>query len=463
MRLLLTLALVIASGTAGADPRIELVVNGGADQVLFGGLGFADDGALYVAGTFFQKATLGGKQLRAARRDHRDGFVARLDRTGKVVWLVRAGGLSDISALAVAPNGDVVIGGQHEYYLGKQDGPATDWRSRAAVVRFDAKGKRRWQREFPTFDRSRIGDLAVADDGAVIAVGYYADKTTFGVQALDSIAVKNPWGVTLPSFDAFVTRLRAADGTVDWVATGGGGERDTAESVAITPKGDIVIAGTFGPAAKFGTFALTGPAPFPQQQRLTNPSWSYVARYAGTGVLKWAVQVQGHDDAYVKSDAVVALEDEAVLVYANHRAIGGKPGDHMIAHPWVAHVRPDGALATRAVDEADAVTGTGTAMVAARVTVDALVFEEHGPANSARKTLVTRRPDQTPGTARKMGRYELTPYVLVRAADGRYAMASLAGAMTPSSTSPLGINFGSITPVIVISKTLADLLPSKSR
>jgi hypothetical protein len=462
MRALALVLVIVATGTVHASPRHELTVNGGEDQVLFGGLAFANDGALYVAGTFFRKVTLGGKQLRAAKAEHRDGFVARIE-DGKVAWLVRAGGISDIAAIAAAPNGDLVVGGMHEYRVGQEAGPLTDWRMRAAVVRIDAKGTQRWHREFPSIDRSLLGDIAVAVDDSVIAVGGYADKTTFGGQVLPSIAVKNAWGVTLPSFDVFVTKLRATDGTVEWVATGGGGERDTANAVAITKTGDIVIAGEIAPHAKFGTTHLTGPVAYPQQQRLANPSWPFVARYGASGALKWAVEIPAHDIAFVADDAVVALDDDSVLVHAGDHGMGPNPGDPRTEHAVIAHVKADGTLTKRNVDEADAVVRTGTTMIAARVTADALVFEEHGPVASARKTAIARRLDATTGTGRKMGKFELKPYAFVRAPDGRYALAALVGAMTENRQRSLGVTFGSITPVLVIAKDLDQLLPTKSR
>jgi hypothetical protein len=417
------LAVVLAAQVAHAD----VVFKAKDHSATIDGMGFQSDGSLVVAGTFFGKLTVGKKSVKPTEADLRDGFVARIDAKGKVSWLVSTKGISQVSSLAVSATGDVVVGGAVEYMVGTYDGPATDWRARGAVLVLDANGKQRYRTELPSKDRSWVSDVAFASDGSIIACGSYADQTTFGTRTISSTA-----GPNVPSVDMFVTHLAAGD--VDWIATGGGTEDDRCEAVAVAASGDVVVASDIGPAAKFGSQKLSGPVPYPQQQRLGNPSWAALSSYSDQGVLRWATQYQGHDSTYMTDDSLVVLTDGTALLRLEDKAF--------VSSAWqddyrLIAVTSDGNLSSRTIDETEASAHSGAGLVTARLDVNDFVLDDHTATTSTPRSSVRRSPDK-----------DLAVLGLARAASDRFALASTVSGLDAT------ITFGT---------TAAELLPKRAK
>ncbi len=438
---MLHLGVLLAAATTTAGSRVEVPLKTG-DQLAVYGMEFGGDGALYVAGTFFGKVTIGKKSVRAVKRGWMDGFVAKLDPTGKVTWAVSTRGLTTVSAIAVSATGEVAIAGATEYIVGKEDGPATDWRMTATILVLDPTGKQVTRTAFASEDRSWVGDVAFASDGTVVACGGYAGKTTFGDREASSYQ-----GPHVPSVDTFVVHLTST-GVVDWLATGGSPEDDRAESITLGPAGDVYVAGSFGTDAKFGSQKLSGPTGA-SHQRIANPSWPYLASYSPQGVLRWVKQVPARDFTYIPHDALVPTST-GVAVRVRTDLFGGTTTSH---HDLLS-VKADGTVSTRPIVETSASTTGAQGLVTVHVTDTELALDEHDASASTSLSLATRKP-----------KVALEVRALARARDGRFALASIVGSPTDTERADRSIStsYRSVYPTITIGGTAAELVPKRAR
>lgn len=420
----LALAVLLSTQVARAD----VVFKAKDHAATIDDMAFASDGSLVVAGTFFGKLTVGKKSVKPTEAGMRDGFVARIDAKGKVTWLVSTHGISQINSLAVAKTGDIAIGGAVEYLIGKETGPAADWRVRATVLVLGSDGKQRYRTEFPTQDRSWVGDLAFGPDSTVVACGTYGAQTRFGSRDVQSTP-----GQYVPSLDVFTIHL-TADGAVDWLATGGGAEDDRSYSIAVAPNGDVVVAGDIGPASKFGSQKLSGPRSYAQAKRLGNPTWAFVVGYSAQGMLRYATQYQGHDSLRMQNDSLVVLSDGAALLRFEDMETTSAGWNS--EYPLVS-VGNTGVLASRIIDATELSTPGDQSLVTARLDVNDFVLDTNDAASTTRHSSVRRDP-----------KVDVVLAVLARSDDGRFALASVVSALDPT------ITFGT---------TAAELLPKRAK
>ena len=143
-----------------------------------------------------------------------DVWVLRLDANGNVKWskTYGASGWDEAKAVAIAPNGDIIVAG----YM---DGDV--W-----VLRLDENGNVKWQKTYGGSDEEEAYAIAPTRDGGIVVVGY---TYSFGAGAP---FYSNVWVLRLDE-----------NGDVKWQKTYGGFKDDRASTVAVTKNGDIVVAG----------------------------------------------------------------------------------------------------------------------------------------------------------------------------------------------------------------------------
>jgi len=168
----------------------------------------ADNGDIIVAGTTERFGA-----------GWRDVWVLRLDESGNVKWQKTYGGSDNewATAVAVAPNGDIIVAG-FTFTFGA--GQADVW-----VLRLDESGNVKWQKTYGGSDYDEAYAVAIADNGDIIVAGDYGGHDVYGALA-----------------DVWVLRLDE-DGNVKWQKTYGGGWNDGVNAVAIAPNGDVIVAG----------------------------------------------------------------------------------------------------------------------------------------------------------------------------------------------------------------------------
>ena len=150
--------------------------------------------------------------------DYSNVWVLRLDTNGNVKWQKTYGGNNDdyASAVAIAPNGDIIVVGYTESFgAGQRD----VW-----VLRLDSNGNVKWQKTYGGEGWDLAYAVAIAENGDIIVAG---ETNSFGVG----------------HGDIWVLRLDE-NGNVKWQKTYGLNDVDHAYAIAIAPNEDIIITGT---------------------------------------------------------------------------------------------------------------------------------------------------------------------------------------------------------------------------
>lgn len=156
-------------------------------------------GRIFVAGSRPDAAGQPQAWLRALAADGRSELWA----------VTRPGAGAAATAVAIAPGGDVVTGGNATSATTGADG----W-----IARYSPAGMERWSLALASPGADRIAGIAVAPDGSIAAVGAFAGSSTIRVYG----------GGGAPRWE-----VTAADGT-SWAG------------VAVDAAGDVVVAGSLG-------------------------------------------------------------------------------------------------------------------------------------------------------------------------------------------------------------------------
>ncbi|WP_232054710.1 PEGA domain-containing protein [Thermococcus sp. 2319x1] len=219
-----------------------------------------------------------------------DVWVLRLDENGNVRWQKTYGGSGDDGAyaVAVAPNGDIIVAG-YTYSFGP--GWEDFW-----VLRLDENGNVRWQKTYGGTYMDKAYAVAIAPNGDIIVAGYTA---SFGAGG----------------YNVWVLRLDA-DGNVKWQKTYGGNDYDWAYAVALAENGDIIVAGyTYSFGAGYDDV--------------------WVVRLDENGNVRWQKTYGGsyYDEAFA-----VALAENGDIIVAGYTASFGAGGYDV----WVLRLDENG-------------------------------------------------------------------------------------------------------------------------
>jgi hypothetical protein len=203
-----------------------------------------------VAGSFAGDLARDGHALASAGES--DAFLARLDARGRIAWMLRMGGPGMDRASSVAASADRIalglqitppaeLGGQVVTGSGEPD---------AALVALAPDGQVAWIQPIHSSRYARIASIALAADGAMVAVGSFAGTVRVGERSLTSA------GAT----DLLVARF-AADGTPEWALRLGGPGADTAHGIASWSTRHVMV-GHFDGHVDLGEAFLEGPGAF---------------------------------------------------------------------------------------------------------------------------------------------------------------------------------------------------------
>ena len=235
---------------------------GGNSHAVAEGHGIALDasGNLLLTGSFSGPVAFGpgpGAATLTGAAAGSDGFVAKLDGSGKVLWvrdIAATVGSTDVGeAVTADASGNVyatgmftdtaTLGGM-KLTTGSQDD--------AFVTKLDPNGNVLWAvatlgSNYPAATQGN--GIAVDASGDVAIAGSFAGRVDFdpgpGVTNLASAG----------SRDAFLWKLNP-DGSLAWAERFGGADTDQANAVAVDASGDLVTTGTFSGLVPFGGTVL---------------------------------------------------------------------------------------------------------------------------------------------------------------------------------------------------------------
>ncbi|MBL8727873.1 MAG: hypothetical protein JNM25_05550 [Planctomycetes bacterium] len=259
------------------------------------GVALLPDGSILATGSFAAQAIFGEAPgattlLVQGSLASADGFVARYDAAGTLIWVRQFGGATGDDGgrgVAATPDGGCVVTGvfRGAASFGSGAGAVTLLAAGGAdvfVARYDAGGQLLWARRGGGAADDEARGITVCADGACVAVGGFRGAATF-TDPLQPVALQAIGGL-----DAFAARY-AVDGALLTVRTAGGTADDEARSVAATADGGCLVTGHFQTAA-----SLTGSLPAPNLLGFGSRD-VFVARYAANGGLLWARAAGGTD------------------------------------------------------------------------------------------------------------------------------------------------------------------------
>lgn len=215
-------------GRPGKASWSEVWRGDGTSQVGWG-IHAGSAGGVVVAGMFDGAMELGRERLVSA--GDRDAFVARLDQTGRLVWVRQFGGLDYQSAVRAAmdADGNVVVAGE---FFGTSDfgaGPMTSAGLHDIfVAKLDPSGETLWVRQFGDPTHQYVGDMEVDGHGNSVLGGVFEGSVDFGNGPLTSAGAQ----------DAYVVKLDP-DGNTVWTRRIGDSASQGLSAVAVDRDGHV--------------------------------------------------------------------------------------------------------------------------------------------------------------------------------------------------------------------------------
>ena len=228
-----------------ATARWTLHVPGTAN-VLGDDVAFAEDGGVCAVGRFDPDLTLEGET--AASAGLQDGFVARLDPDGTVLWWRTFGGArQDFPYRTLALGGGcVAVGLVSEGAMFEPVAADTRGGSDGFVARWDAEGAVQWVRVLGGADDDHLVALAPGHDGELIVGGTFTGSLELGDDVLEGSGAQGLVAGIGP------------DGSVRWARAFGGDGGEVVAGVGYDPTtGRVAIASRFDGHTRVGRFETT--------------------------------------------------------------------------------------------------------------------------------------------------------------------------------------------------------------
>jgi Beta-propeller repeat len=249
-------------------------------------------GNMYVVGGFYNTITLGKTNPQTlTSQGNYDGYFAKYDSNGELIWATQIAGTGyhSIADIAIDGSGNLLltgtlVGNTIFYSTNSSQTYVTSYNyEQGFVVKYSSAGVMSWYKTAATTNNynTRSHSVAVDASGNAYITGYFAGNAVFGSTNITS---------TSNSYDIFIAKLNASDGTFLWAKNAGGTEEDFGNEIAIDGSGNAYITGHYKGTANFGVSPST----------VTYTSRGYkelfVAKYNTSGGFLWAKTAGGVDD-----------------------------------------------------------------------------------------------------------------------------------------------------------------------
>lgn len=278
---------------------------GGDDTEYVGDLAVDHADAVYIVGATTSDDHIAKKGHQHDLDGHQDGFIAKFDADGDLVWSTYVGGDDDdmLHAVALGDDGDVYVCGWTESKKGLATDGAHEKHLAGEMDAFIAKYSADGDLEWSTY-------LGGKDDDACLALAVQGNKLLVGgwTASKHGIATKNTFkhdhdkddGV-----DGFVARFDL-DGHRKWGTLLGGNGKDYVESVAFDFDDDIYVAGSTG--SKHGIATSNA-----HQKDIGGDRDLFVVKLGEHGQRKWGTYYGGYD---VESNAEIVVRKDSEIYLA---------------------------------------------------------------------------------------------------------------------------------------------------
>jgi len=231
-------------------------------------------GNIVITGDFGGSILFGSNRLKPVGKH--DAFVAKLDSSGKWLW-AKSIGSSDTDrgfGVVVDSQSNIVVVGSYESSINMGKIRFTATGSKDAfVIKFDKSGTGLWGLSLGGLGHDEAFGVDTDSQDNIAVIGRYQRRFPFGSQGLQCKGTE----------DTFVGLLDKS-GKHLWVRRIGGNDTARGLSIAVGPKDNIHVTGFFKFTTYFGSEALTvkGPSSEIFISKLTNKgSWLWTRRAGG--------------------------------------------------------------------------------------------------------------------------------------------------------------------------------------
>jgi hypothetical protein len=239
-------------------------------------------GNIYVSGYYSSdNMTIGTVVLQNLGLSFNDGFLAKYDPSGNLIWAKRFGGTSNDRGTSVATDktGNVFLTG---YFYSPTIIFGTDTLKNAGnvgdifIVKFDGLGNILWAKREGGVGLEIPHSIHIDGNNNIVVAGRFSSNSiTFGTTTL----------LQAGSMDVFIVKYNPV-GDILWAKGAGGGSNDEGYSLSSDPSGNIYLAGYFTQPANFGTIKLTS----------AGQADMFLAKYDPSGNVLWAKGAGGKGD-----------------------------------------------------------------------------------------------------------------------------------------------------------------------
>jgi hypothetical protein len=250
-------------------------------------------GAIYVGGVFDHDLACGSETFTSEGSS--DGFVARLDEAGSVVWcrVFPGVGHESITSLALTPAGSLVVAGEFSDVQVIPDGGAGVRLESAGtedlfLAELDASGSLRWARRYGGPDDDRLPRVAVARDGTLAMAATYRATIDLGGGALPRHGDDGMFLAGLTAEGAHVFSEAFPSDRYQFPI-----------GLAIDAAGSIVVGGRFASTVDFGGGVLVS----------VSGDDAFVASFTQGGAHRWSRRLGGEGPDSINGLVVDARGD----------------------------------------------------------------------------------------------------------------------------------------------------------
>jgi hypothetical protein len=205
-------------------------------------------GNSYFTGTFAHTAAFGN--INISYNGYTDAFLAKYDKDGNAIWVRKAGGSSEDKGKGVVLDGmgnvllcgtftnSANISGHTISAVGLYD---------SFIVKYDTSGNYQWVAKAGGTDTTKVAGITCDNDGNSYVTGYFIDTATFGTTTLYSQG----------SYEFFIAKYDA-NGNFVWARSGGGANEDFGQGICFDSRRNLLyVTGQFDYMATFGGIPVT--------------------------------------------------------------------------------------------------------------------------------------------------------------------------------------------------------------
>ena len=287
----------IAEFNSAGVPSLRLHL-GSPGQDDLAGIGLSSNGDWYCGGTFWQRLILPGSAALEPTKNPRAIFAAQFSASNAntLLWarMIEGGSIKELSAMAPAPDGGVLLAGYFSdtLYLDTFSIFATG-KTDAFIIRLDALGRIVWAKRFGGRGDVRIKAMVLAPGETPVIAGVFNDQAVFG---------NNTFAANTRDWDIFIAALEM-DGNLRWARKAGGVYDDEVHALATDRGGNLYLTGQF-----LGVLDLASGQGIQSQDGNAD---GFVLKYHPNGTPLWGKVLSGDK---LQIAQAIAVQDSLVAI-----------------------------------------------------------------------------------------------------------------------------------------------------